>query len=365
MVSKVFNVGVIGFGLSAKTFHIPFINAVPGLNLYAIVHKDANARNDAQKMYPGVKTFDTVADMLKESSLDLVILATPPDTHFELAKQALEAGKNVVVEKPFTPTHKEAEELIAIAKKNNLLLSVYQNRRWDSDYATLEHLIKTNALGRVVDYESHFDRHRPEPPAANSTWKIKVIPGGSAIYDLGAHLIDQIYHLFGAPKKITGFITTQRAFNPTGYEDSFNVRLEYENGLVATAKSNCISPEERQLRFWVRGEKGSYKKFHLDVQEEQLRAGMLPTDPSYGIEPEDRHGVLTSCEDGKITGSVYPTINPPPNFTSFYAGIAKALAGEAEVPVKPEDASAVIRLIELAQQSSKEGRTLSACATAQ
>ncbi|KAI5290984.1 hypothetical protein KEM54_006811 [Ascosphaera aggregata] len=352
---KVFNVGVIGFGFSAKTFHIPFINAVPELNLFAVVQKEVDPQNEADKLLPGIKVFREVNQMLKESSINLVVVCTPPNTHFELAKQVLESGKNGktgvigrVRTFPFTPTHDEAQALIAIAKKNNLFVSVYQNRRWDSDFATLEHLIKSNALGRVVDYETHFDRHRPEAPAANSTWKINVIPGGSALYDLGTHMIDQIYHLFGAPKKITGFIGVQRSVNPTGYEDSFTVRLEYDNGLVATARSNVISPEEKQLRFW----------FHLDVQEEQLRAGMSPSDPAYGVEPEDRHGVLTHFKDGKITGSVYPTINPPPKFTTFYAGIAKALAGEAEVPVKAEDASAVIRLIELAQQSSREGRTL-------
>ncbi|KAI5287501.1 hypothetical protein KEM52_001563, partial [Ascosphaera acerosa] len=263
-----------------------------------------------------------------------------------------------VVEKPFTPTHAEAEALIAIATEKQLLLSVYQNRRWDSDFATLKHLIASNALGRVVDYETHFDRHRPEAPDAATTWKINVIPGGSALYDLGTHMLDQIYHLFGAPARITAFIGTQRAVNPTGYEDAFTVRLEYAGGLVATARSNVISPEEKQLRFWVRGENGSYKKFCLDVQEEQLRAGMAPTDPAFGREPEDRFGVLTAAKNGEITGAVYPTIDPPPLFTSFYTGVAKALAGEAEAPVKAEDASAVIRLIELAQQSSKEGRTL-------
>lgn len=178
------------------------------------------------------------------------------------------------MEKPFTPTFAEAEELVAIAKKHQRLLTVYQSqssphfpnadvdqpadRRWDSDFLTLSALLKTNTLGRVVEFETHFDRHRPDIPTT-STWKTVPSPGGGAIYDLGAHLIDQVVTTFGLPRSVTGFVGTQRDSNPTGYEDSCTVLLHYP-GMLATIKTGVVSPEVNQLRFWVRGVKGSYKK---------------------------------------------------------------------------------------------------------
>lgn len=189
----------------------------------------------------------------------------------------------VVCEKPFTPTSEEANDLVTLAQQRNRLLAVYQStldqtkfsrrihfqeltsrltdRRFDADFVTLTKLVKNGSLGRVVEFETHFDRHRPEePPADVSKWKNKAIPGGSAIYDLGSHLLDQAVQLMGMPDRITGFVGSQRAVNTTGFEDSFTVLLHYNNGLLVTAKAGVVSPEEKQLRYWVRGEKGSFKK---------------------------------------------------------------------------------------------------------
>jgi predicted dehydrogenase len=186
----------------------------------------------------------------------------------------------VVCEKPFTPTTQEADELVAIAKKNNKQLAVFQStsppthplplhtnitdRRWDADFVTLSKLVKNGSLGRISEYETHFDRHRPEEPAADAhAWKNKVIPGGSAIYDLGAHLLDQAVHLLGLPARVTGFIGSARASNTSSYEDAFTVLLHYANGTMVTAKATVVSPEDEQLRFWVRGDKGSFKKVSI------------------------------------------------------------------------------------------------------
>ncbi|PGH20361.1 hypothetical protein AJ80_03629 [Polytolypa hystricis UAMH7299] len=354
MTSKPFNVGVIGYGFSAKIFHIPFINAVPELKLYAVVQRTPKMDDDAENDFPGIKSYRSTEDMVKDPAVDAVVVTTTPDSHLALAKLAIEAGKHVIVEKPFTPTHEEAEELIALAKKNNVLLTVYQNRRWDADYVTLTNLIKNGSLGRVVEFETHFDRHRPEAKAG--TWKSQVMPGGGAIFDLGTHLTDQVFHLFGSPKRVTGFIGSQREINPSEFEDSFTVLLHYD-GLMVTAKAGVISPEENQLRFWVRGEKGSFKKYHLDVQEDQLKEGVRPGNSIYGKEPRDKYGVLTSYKDGKLSSQVLPTMESV-TYVDFYRTFAKALAGEGEVPVSPTDASAVIRLIELAKESSRLGKTL-------
>lgn len=199
--------------------------------------------------------------MVKDPNIEVVVVTTIPTSHFELCKLALKHGKHVVVEKPFTPTSKEAEELIDIARKHERLLTVYQNRRWDTDFLTLSALLNKGALGRVVEFETHFDRHRPEAPAASSTWKAQPLPGGGAAYDLGTHLIDQVVVLFGLPDKITAFVGSQKEHNPEHVEDSCTILLHYESrGLLATVKAGVVSPETEQLRFWVRGEKGSYKK---------------------------------------------------------------------------------------------------------
>ena len=229
------------------------------------------------------------------------------------------------------------------------------DRRWDSDFLTASELYRKGTLGRVVDFETHFDRHRPEVPPAGG-WKTKALPGGGAIYDLGTHLIDQVVVLCGMPSRITGFVGSHRANNPGGYEDSCNVLLHY-NGMTATVKATVVSPEVEQLRYWVRGEKGSFMKYHLDVQEDHLKAGKKPGDTGFGIEEGKSHGFLTTIKDGQPLREVH-RLNEPLTYSAFYSEFARALAGQGEVPVKPEGASAVIRLIELARKSSREGRTL-------
>ncbi|KAF4206908.1 hypothetical protein CNMCM8927_004243 [Aspergillus lentulus] len=358
MASKTWNVGIVGYGFSAKIFHIPFVAEVPPFKLYAIVQRTPKPEDDAEKDHPGVKSYRTAEDMIQDAAVDVVIITTAPDSHYALAKLALENGKHVVCEKPFTPTSQEANDLVTLAQQQNKLLAVYQNRRFDADFVTLTKLVKNGSLGRVVEFETHFDRHRPEEPAADaSKWKNKVIPGGSAIYDLGSHLLDQAVHLMGTPDRITGFVGSQRAVNTTGFEDSFTVLLHYNNGLLVTAKAGVVSPEEKQLRYWVRGEKGSFKKFHLDIQEDQLKAGVRPGDNGYAREPSDRYGTLTTIQDGKPVAEVFPTVEPP-TYTEYYRKLARALAGEGDLPASGAEAAKVIKLIELAKESSKLGKTI-------
>jgi len=260
-----------------------------------------------------------------------------------------------VVEKPFTPTFEEADELVKLAEKHDVLLTVYQNRRWDVDFLTLRKHIEDGTLGRIVEFETHFDRYRPDPPPM--TWKAVPNPGTGAAYDLGTHLMDQVVHLFGLPKRITGFIGSQRASNPTGLEDSCTILLHYE-GMLATVKAGVVSAEVNQLRYWVRGEKGNWKKYHLDPQEDQLKRGIKPGDEGYGIESEDKSAVLEVLKDGKFARSTVQQVEPA-TYVEFYRKLAKALKGDVnELPVDPAEAAQLIRLVELARQSSKEGKTL-------
>ena len=191
--------------------------------------------------------------------MDVVIITSPPDYHFEMAKSSLEAGKHVVVEKPFVPTAKEAAELAEISKKTGKKLAVYQNRRWDADFLTLKKILAEGTLGDIAEFETHFDRHRPDPPPGAS-WKNVDAEGHGALYDLGTHLLDQVYHLFGKPRKVTGFVGRQRRGVTDGAPDSFTAILHYDGPTIVTAKAGVVSPEEEQLRYWVKGTKGSFKK---------------------------------------------------------------------------------------------------------
>ena len=257
MAAKPINAVVVGYGLSAKVFNIPLILAVPDFKLYGIVQRSPQPDNDCEKDHPGIKGFRSVEDVYNDPDVDLIVISTVPGTHYSMCKAALEAGKHVVVEKPFVPTAKEADDLISIQKNSGKLLTVYQNRRWDADFLTLQQILADGSLGDVAECETHFDRHRPDPPPEN--WKAIDQPGHGSIYDLGTHLIDQVYHLFGMPKKVTGFVYHQRRGVEGTVHDSHTVILHYD-GLLATVRAGVVSPEREQMRYWVRGTKGSFKK---------------------------------------------------------------------------------------------------------
>jgi len=358
-MSKTYKVGVIGYGLSAKIFQIPFINDSSHFTLYSIVQRTPKADDDASKDWPDAKIYRSADDLIADKDIDVIVITTAPDSHAALATQAMKAGKHVLVEKPFTPTSSEAHELCKVAKDNNVLLTVYQNRRYDIDFLTLKSLLDEGALGRVVDFETHFDRHRPEMPVAQS-WKTDPA-NNSVVFDIGTHLMDQVVSVFGLPKKITGFVGTQRQGNTSGLEDSFTALLHYDvdGGLTATCKAAVVSAEEAQLRFWVKGEKGSFKKFYLDPQEDQLKAGKRPGQGGYGIEEEAKYGVATSVSGGNIESRKVTPVEIE-GYTAFYNQFAKALEAKDEklLPVDPSAAADVIRLCELVRESSKEGRTL-------
>ena len=356
-------VGVIGYGLSAKVFHIPFINYVPDFQLYAIVQRSPKPDDDASKDWPDVKVYKSVDELVNDAAVELVVVTTAPVSHFQLAKQAMEKGKNVLVEKPFVPTEKEARELVQIAEKEGVVLSVYQNRRWDSDFLTLKKIMAEGKLGRIVEFETHFDRHRPEVPVGG--WKSVQAEGTGAAYDLGTHLMDQVVVLFGKPKRVTGFVGAQRV-GGGGLEDSCTVVLGYDGegggrdgGLLVTVKAGVVSLEEKQLRYWVRGTEGTWRKEGLDPQEDQLRKeGVKPGDKGYAIEGKEWWGELTRMEDGKLVKSRVETVEPA-TYCEFYKRLARAIRGEKDaVPVNGEEAALAIRLVELARESSRFGKTL-------
>ncbi|KAL2135260.1 hypothetical protein VTI74DRAFT_9245 [Chaetomium olivicolor] len=363
---KQYNVGIVGYGLSAKIFHIPFIALTPSLNLHSILQRSPTPSNSAPADHPAIKHYTALAPMLADPEVDIIILCTPPNTHFPFARDALEAGKHVLVEKPFVPTSAEADTLAALARSKGRVLCVYQNRRWDSDFLTVQRLMREGTLGRVVEFETHFDRLRIQAPAG--TWKASMGmgEGGGVVYDLGTHLIDQVFVLFGMPSAVYGKFVRQRegrvvkGGGEAGDEpDSVAAVLSYEEtGLVVYVRIGVVSVESRQVRFWVRGSKGSYHKTGLDPQEDQLRGGGKATDAEFGRENESRYGRLSLLtEDGAVRDQVCPTVEPE-TYLKFYELFAKAVASgrEEDVPVPATQAAQVLRIIEAVRESARTGR---------
>ena len=243
------NAAVVGYGLSAKIFHIPFILALPSLyKLQGIVQRHPTSDNDAKSDHPDAVVWSSTDEMFADPKVDLVIISSIPTTHFSLCRQALEADKHIICEKPFTPTSKEAMILADLAKQKGKVLAVYQNRRWDSDFLTLKKLVHEETLGRIAEVETHFDRHRPDPPAT-VTWKALDQPGAGAIYDLGTHLLDQVVHLWGPPSRITAFVGNQRVYSSgsTGADaggDSFTALLHTIPLLVVDTRKEVDDVKE-------------------------------------------------------------------------------------------------------------------------
>jgi len=359
MASKTYNVGVIGYGMSAKVFHIPLIDVTPSFKLHSIVQRTPKPDDDASKDHPSAKVYRSADEMFADPTIDIIAITTTPDTHFSFTKSALESGKHAIVEKPFVPTSAEAQKLVDISSKTGKLICVYQNRRWDTDFLTVQDLIKSDTIGKVVEFETHFDRYKPVRP---DSWKgnLSMDHAGGVIYDLGTHLIDQTYVVFGLPKTVTAIFANQR--NDGEVEpDSFTVLLGYGSGKpLVTAKAGVLCVESQQLRYWIRGSKGSFLKYHLDVQEDQLKAGKKPGDEGFGVEAQSMSGQLTVFKDGKPTSSTLPNIKPQ-TYATLYSGFAKAIegGGEAAVPVKASEARDVLRIIEAAKESAKTGKTVS------
>jgi scyllo-inositol 2-dehydrogenase (NADP+) len=348
---KQINVGLIGFGMAGRIFHAPTISCVEGLKLSKI--RETKAPNSAliKERYPQTTIVSETKEILNDPNIDLVIVATPNVTHYEVAKQVLNAGKHAVIDKPITVTSAETDDLIALAKTKGKLLTTYQNRRWDSDFLTVKKLLASGLLGRLAEYESHYDRFRNT--LRPDTWKEDGVLGTGIVYDLGSHLIDQAMVLFGIPKAVTAFLNKQR--EQTRIIDNFEIILHYDN-LKATLKGGLLVKEPLP-RYILLGNNGSFVKYGLDVQEEILNAGIFPGKiPIWGEEPEQIWGTINTEFNGvELRGKVKSENG---NYIAFYQNVYKTLTGDEELVVKPEQARNMIRVIELAMKSNEEKRTL-------
>ncbi len=341
-------VGLIGFGLAGQAFHAPVIRAVPGLELACILQRGGSR---AQGKYPQVRVVRTLEELLADASIRLCVIATPNPSHFDLARRCLLAGRDVVVDKPFTTTSAEASELIRLARERNRLLTVYQIRRWDGDFQTVRKIVESGALGRVVEYEARYDRFRPGLKA--NAWRERPGPGSGVLLDLGPHLIDQALVLFGTPQRITANAFCQR--EGTQVDDAFDVEMEYPGTRVLVrARMLAYSPGPH---FLIHGTRGSFVKYGMDPQEGPLRRGEVPDGPDWGPhwgeELEEQWGTL--AVEGEGTAKVKTEAG---DYRGFYANVRDAIVQGTQLAVTAEQGVRVIRVIELAHQSSAEGRRI-------
>lgn len=344
---KQLHTAFVGYGSGGRIYNAPILSSVSGFKVVKILTSSPNNIRAANSDFPEAEVVADISGILEDPSIHLVILVLPNHLHYTFGKQILEAGKNLLVEKPFTPHVKEANELINLAHKNKLVLSVNHNRRWDSDFRTVKKLIEKDFLGRVVEYEAHFDRFRNE---IKPGWKEeKELPGSGILYDLGSHLIDQALHLFGLPKEVFADIRMQR--DNAQVPDNFELLLFYPQ-LKVTLKAGTLV-KEKGPTYSVHGTKGSFVKYGADVQEEALKNGENPKNSSnWGKEPKEIWGKLNTVDKKEL----FP--GEAGDYRVVYQNLYNAITSGAALEVKPEQARDVIRIIEAAQQSQDERRVV-------
>ncbi len=343
------DVGLIGFGLAGRAFHAPVIRAVPGLRLTAILQRSGT---EAAEQYPDVRIVRGLNELLSMESLRLIVIATPNDTHYSFAKQCLAAGRDVVVDKPFTTTLAEATELVNFAQRSGRLLTVYQNRRFDGDFQAIIQLVSGGTLGRIVRFETSYDRFRPQlRPGA---WREKRGPGTGLLFDLGPHLIDHAFVLLGLPEAIIADVRIERDDAVT--DDAFDIFLRYPGGMRAVLRSTMLAASPRP-RFVIHGTRGGYSKHSFDPQEANLRRGYIPQDKPWGVESEENWGVLTLHDGTNVTERRIPSGKG--DYRDCYANVRDAILGKATLAVTPQHALNVMRALELCRKSSERGCTVS------
>lgn len=337
-------VAIIGYGYASKTFHAPLISGTPGMTLAAVSSSDeGKVRID----WPAVPVVAEPRQLLDDPNIDLIVIPTPNDTHFPLAKAALEAGKHVVVDKPFTVTLSQARELDAVARSRGRLLSVFHNCRWDSDFLTVKSLINEGLLGEVCYFESHFDRYRPR---IRDRWRERGGPGSGIWFDLGPHLLDQAICLFGLPVSMTVDLAQLRPGAQS--TDYFHAVLVYPQRRVILHATLLAAAET--ARFIVHGSRGSYIKYGLDPQEERLKNGERLPQEDWGYDMRD--GILTRVDGEDRSEESWLTL--PGHYPAYYAAIRDALNGNGENPVPASQAIQIMELIELGIESAKHRATL-------
>lgn len=336
-------VGVIGYGYSARTFHLPLIETLESFSLTAISSSQVEV---VQAEFPAVEIFNSARDLIAKSDVDLVVITAPNDVHYSIAMACIEHKIHVVIEKPMVTTSADAEKLVNVAKKESLLLSVFHNRRWDGDFLTVKKMLENGSIGDIRLFESHFDRFRP---LVRERWRENPGAGSGIWFDLGSHLVDQAICLFGMPDSITARCLPLRENSKT--TDFFHVLLHFKGFEVILRASSFSAGPNR--RFNVEGTKGSFTKYGLDPQEGQLKNGLTPSDQEYGKDNIELFGTLfTESNKTRIETEAG-------SYQKYYIAVADAINFGKGCPVSGEDAIEVMKILELAEQSSRDGLTIS------
>jgi scyllo-inositol 2-dehydrogenase (NADP+) len=341
------NTALLSFGMSGWVFHAPFIDVHPGFNFYSVWER---TKNNAVEKYPSVKTVRTLEELLSDPATELVVVNTPNYTHYEYTKKALQAGKHVLVEKPFTVTVNEAKELIELAASNNLTLTVYHNRRFDSDFRTIRKVVEQGLLGEIVEAEFHYDRYKED--IGPKLHKETPGPGTGALYDLGSHLIDQALQLFGMPESVFADIQIMRDVSKV--DDYFDLLLIYKKLRVRLKASYLV--REALPGYVLHGTKGSFIKAKTDVQENHLLSNIKPGTTGWGIEPDTQKGLLHTEINGEVLRKEIPSETG--NYLDLYEGLYHTIREGKVAPVDAKEALNVIRIIEAAFQSNAERKVV-------
>ncbi|MGG3446725.1 oxidoreductase [Bacillus nitratireducens] len=339
---KKIGVGIVGFGFSSTTFHIPLLQTIEEYDIRTIL---SSKEEVVKQALPNTEVVDTIEELVNRADIDLVVITSPNTTHFPYVKEAIVHGKHVVVEKPFVVSIEEGEELISLAKQHNVVLSVYHNRRFDNDFLTIKKLLEEKRIGNVYAYEAHFDRFRPH---VRDRWREKNLPGSGILYDLGSHLIDQALSLFGKPDAIHADVIKQRP--GAEIDDYFHVVLYYGVKRVILHSSSYV--KQAGPHFTLHGDKGSIVKYGMDSQEEQLKTGMKPGDNGYGADSEDNFAALETEEE---------LVRIPTEvgcYEMYYKGVRESIVNGEKPPVTAEEGLDVIKVIQLAIESSETGRVI-------
>jgi scyllo-inositol 2-dehydrogenase (NADP+) len=348
---KMIDVGLVGFGLAGRSFHAPVIHAVPGLRLAAIVQRSGN---EAAQLYPDACLMRSVEELLAISDIRLVVIATPNDTHCDIARQCLAAGRDVVVDKPLAPTLDAATELVKFARQGRRLLTVYHNRRFDGDFQAVQQLVASGRLGRIVRFESNYDRFRPHLKA--NAWRERTGPGTGVFMDLAPHLIDHALLLFGLPEAVTADIRKER--EQAIVDDSFDLTLHYANDLRTLLRATMLAPVTRP-RFILHGTGGAYVKHAFDVLEPKLRAGQIPwNETPSDAERETNSGILTLVNAEGATTLQERVPSAASDYRNYYANVRDVLLGAAAPTITMEHALNVMRVLEVARESSARRCTI-------
>ncbi|MFB5944940.1 Gfo/Idh/MocA family oxidoreductase [Albibacterium profundi] len=330
--------GLLSYGMSGKLFHAPFVAESDRFDFVAVVER---SKKEVQKRYPSVKSYDSVDALMNDSEIELVIINTPNNTHYEFTAQALNAGKDVLVEKPFVATSAEAKELFELAKSLNRKLLIYQNRRWNSDFLSVKHVLESGKLGKLIEMHVRFDRYRAE--IGPKAFKEKPIPASGIAYDLGSHIIDQVIYLFGKPSKTLKIGTKNR--EGTQVEDYVLFILSYENGVQVYITTSYLAADPGTA-YVLNGSKGSFKKDRSDVQEQQLLEGIKPTDAGYGLEPTESKGKLTYFIDEEDKMTEYIEADSA-TFMDLFECVYQTIRNDQEYPIKEDQ---IIHQLEVLEQ---------------